>query len=88
MTFALSIGFSILELSFSPIKGPEGNIEYLLYLQKDQMKVQWIGSRKASLKQNMAAIRQKKCLQTTKEWEENYSGLAKSIVADAHGNLD
>ena len=23
-----------------------------------------------------------------KEWEENYSGLAKSIVADAHGNLD
>ena len=26
MTFALSIGFSILELSFSPIKGPEGNI--------------------------------------------------------------
>lgn len=34
MTYALSIGFRILALSFSPIKGPEGNIEYLLYLEK------------------------------------------------------
>jgi 23S rRNA (cytidine1920-2'-O)/16S rRNA (cytidine1409-2'-O)-methyltransferase len=34
MTYAIQIGFEILELSFSPIKGPEGNIEYLLYLEK------------------------------------------------------
>lgn len=32
--FAYEDGFDILALSFSPIKGPEGNIEYLLYLQK------------------------------------------------------
>lgn len=32
--YALSIGFEALNLAFSPIKGPEGNIEYLLYLQK------------------------------------------------------
>lgn len=31
--FAASIGFKIAGLDFSPIKGPEGNIEYLLYLQ-------------------------------------------------------
>lgn len=31
--FAGSIGFEALHLEFSPIKGPEGNIEYLLYLQ-------------------------------------------------------
>lgn len=31
--FAVSQGFEILNLEFSPIKGPEGNIEYLLYLQ-------------------------------------------------------
>ncbi len=31
--FARSIGFGVLNLEFSPIKGPEGNIEYLLYLQ-------------------------------------------------------
>jgi len=29
-------GFIILRLDFSPIKGPEGNIEYLIYLQKDK----------------------------------------------------
>lgn len=32
MKYVLSIGFGIKALSFSPIKGPEGNIEYLLYL--------------------------------------------------------
>ena len=32
--FALSNGFSVLNLEYSPIKGPEGNIEYLVYLEK------------------------------------------------------
>mgnify|MGYP000426474409 CR=1 FL=1 len=34
IAFAKSIGFEILNLEFSPIKGPEGNIEYLLHLKK------------------------------------------------------
>ena len=34
LSYALSIGFSVLNLDFSPIKGPEGNIEYLLHLKK------------------------------------------------------
>ncbi len=34
MDFAVSIGFEILNLEFSPIRGPEGNIEYLLHIQK------------------------------------------------------
>ena len=29
-------GFRTLDLSYSPIKGPEGNIEYLLYMTKDE----------------------------------------------------
>lgn len=33
---ALENGFSVMELQFSPIKGPEGNIEYLIYLNKSQ----------------------------------------------------
>jgi 23S rRNA (cytidine1920-2'-O)/16S rRNA (cytidine1409-2'-O)-methyltransferase len=32
--YAVSIGFEALNLEFSPIKGPEGNIEYLLHLRK------------------------------------------------------
>ena len=34
LTFEASIGFTILHLEYSPIKGPEGNIEYLVHLQK------------------------------------------------------
>ena len=33
--FAHELGFSVKGLDFSPIKGPEGNIEYLMYLSKD-----------------------------------------------------
>jgi len=34
VTFALDNGFKVKGLSYSPIKGPEGNIEYLLYISK------------------------------------------------------
>lgn len=33
MEFAAGLGFELLNLEYSPIRGPEGNIEYLLYLQ-------------------------------------------------------
>lgn len=32
--YAQSIGYATLHLEYSPIKGPEGNIEYLLHLKK------------------------------------------------------
>lgn len=32
--FVLNNGFSILNLDFSPIRGPQGNIEYLIFIQK------------------------------------------------------
>ena len=32
--FALETGFEVINLEYSPIKGPEGNIEYLVYLRK------------------------------------------------------
>jgi 23S rRNA (cytidine1920-2'-O)/16S rRNA (cytidine1409-2'-O)-methyltransferase len=34
--FAGITGFEILDLDFSPIKGPEGNVEFLIHLKKDQ----------------------------------------------------
>lgn len=34
--FALESGFSLLNLDFSPIKGPEGNIEYLMHIKKSE----------------------------------------------------
>ncbi len=35
LAFTKEIGFSVQGLDFSPIKGPEGNIEYLMYIKKD-----------------------------------------------------
>jgi 23S rRNA (cytidine1920-2'-O)/16S rRNA (cytidine1409-2'-O)-methyltransferase len=32
--FAGNLGFGVLGLTYSPIKGPEGNIEYLMHLKK------------------------------------------------------
>jgi 23S rRNA (cytidine1920-2'-O)/16S rRNA (cytidine1409-2'-O)-methyltransferase len=32
--YAVSIGFEVKNLEFSPVKGPEGNIEYLLHIRK------------------------------------------------------
>jgi len=34
ITFMIESGFEILDLDFSPIRGPEGNIEYLAYITK------------------------------------------------------
>lgn len=36
IAFAKEIGFSVLGLDFSPVKGPKGNIEYLLHIRKSQ----------------------------------------------------
>lgn len=40
MDFAVSIGFEIRNLDFSPIRGPEGNIEYLLHIYKEEQSMQ------------------------------------------------
>ncbi len=37
LAFAKEIGFSILHLEYSPIKGPEGNIEYLVHIKKSNV---------------------------------------------------
>lgn len=43
--FALESGFSVLGADFSPVKGPEGNIEYLLYIQRAaEPQMLWQGS--------------------------------------------
>lgn len=35
-TFAVENGFTLKGLDFSPIKGPEGNIEYLMFIEKSE----------------------------------------------------
>lgn len=40
MSYAAEIGFMLLHLEYSPIKGPEGNIEYLLHAKKTTQKAE------------------------------------------------
>lgn len=37
--FSQNMGFSVKGLDFSPIRGPEGNIEYLMYVSKEKSEV-------------------------------------------------
>ena len=75
MQYVLSIGFEILELSFSPIKGPEGNIEYLLYIENTE---------KAPLDLSDEEVMGN----FQKEFKEKYQAFIKETVDAAHGNLD
>ncbi|MEG0228341.1 MAG: TlyA family RNA methyltransferase [Lachnospiraceae bacterium] len=36
LSYGISIGFEVLHIDFSPIKGPEGNIEYLVHFLKSE----------------------------------------------------
>ncbi len=43
--FAAENGFKVIGVDFSPIKGPEGNIEYLMYIEKcENGEMVWDGS--------------------------------------------
>ena len=41
--FSLENGFSVLGLTYSPVKGPEGNIEYLIYLERSDAPIEASG---------------------------------------------
>ncbi|MBR0028501.1 MAG: TlyA family RNA methyltransferase, partial [Clostridia bacterium] len=57
LDFARSIDFYVAGLSFSPIKGPEGNIEYLLHLTKDKNRTETADSDlMANLTENIEKI--------------------------------
>ena len=72
MTYALSMGFEILGLSYSPIKGPEGNIEYLLYIEKPQDA------------QALTEIAEEADQKAEEQFEQQFLALAKETVEAAH----
>lgn len=46
---AYEIGFSVVDINFSPIKGPEGNIEFLIYLKKDNKSENFVNDEKIDI---------------------------------------
>lgn len=53
-SFAAATGFELLRLDYSPIKGPEGNIEYLLYARKNAKEAE--ASRNEALQAILACV--------------------------------
>jgi len=86
MDFAYMAGFEILHLDYSPIRGPEGNIEYLLHLKKD-----------ASRNEEVSEYDEATALKKFGEIEDSCSGISKTqanmtlignAVDAAHGELE
>lgn len=86
LDFADSIGFQVLHLEYSPIKGPEGNIEYLVHIRKSAELTapvaEWTeNDGEENLKH---LIEEKRGLSWTEEWNTSIQ----ETVAAAHGELD
>ena len=84
--FTAIAGFEVLHLDFSPIKGPEGNIEYLVHIRKNPDMNEAVAElTEADGEKNLREIEAEKTgFSHTKEMEE----LITKTVAAAHGNLD
>lgn len=84
--FAAMIGFDVLHLEYSPIKGPEGNIEYLVHLQKNAQ----ASAARADLTEKdgeeelQTVIAEKTGASNTTEWAARID----AVVAAAHDSLD
>ncbi|MDE5909086.1 MAG: TlyA family RNA methyltransferase [Lachnospiraceae bacterium] len=80
------IGFDILHLDFSPIKGPEGNIEYLVHLKKNPEKMESTAEiTEAEAERKLREIIGEK---TGYSWEKDISSLIRMAVDKAHSSLD
>ena len=83
--FADYIGFDILHLDFSPIKGPEGNIEYLVHLCKNPDKVAKTPQiTEADAEEELKTIIVEK---SGYSYQTDMSKLIKETVNAAHQNL-
>ncbi len=77
ITYAVAIGFDVIGLSFSPIKGPEGNIEYLLYIEKN-----------TEMTDTECEVSEEQTAEAADIYEEKYAVLSEEIVEKAHQKLD
>ncbi len=84
--YADLVGFEVRGLTYSPIKGPEGNIEYLAYIVK-----------KSEIPEEMEAMTEQEAESALrvvmeegsgKSHEETMEKLISCVVAKAHGALD
>lgn len=86
ITYADMIGFEVKNLTFSPIKGPEGNIEYLVFLEKkehiEESALSLAEAEAEKMLQNMLNAGEGKGM------EESVCGLIEETVEKAHQSLN
>ena len=85
VSFADFVGFKILGIDFSPIKGPEGNIEYLMSLEK-----------RDDIPEEILQLEEKEAIEKFEEagtlgkWaasEENFKARIKELAGKSHTEL-
>ena len=82
--FALLCGFFVLDLSYSPIKGPEGNIEYLIHLKKDSSQNETADT----LTEHEAEEKLSVLLTTGTTLTDEQKGQIAKVVEKAHQSLE
>ncbi|MBE5872880.1 MAG: TlyA family RNA methyltransferase [Lachnospiraceae bacterium] len=78
--YADCIGFEVLHLEYSPIKGPEGNIEYLIHIRKTVEPAEEIlAMTEYNAEERLKLIIEEKSgLSNTAEWIETIAGVVES----------
>lgn len=86
LDYADSIGFAVEALTYSPIKGPEGNIEYLvlLTLHKNSRPESSAWTEQEAEQRLTELIAGKKGISVTADWQKRIE----ETVREAHGTLD
>ncbi len=84
--YADMVGFEVKGLTYSPIKGPEGNIEYLVYIiKKSDIPEETIALTEAEAENALRSLTDAK---SGRSYDDDMERLILSVVAEAHGSLD
>ena len=86
LDYADSIGFSVLNLEYSPIKGPEGNIEYLMHIRKDAERS--VQKQELTEKEAEDALEVIISEKTGISYEKEWNARIQDVVDKAHESLD
>ncbi|MBQ9591101.1 MAG: TlyA family RNA methyltransferase [Butyrivibrio sp.] len=86
MDFVNIAGFEVLHLDYSPIKGPEGNIEYLIHIRKNPE----MNEKVSELTESEGERLLKACEEALNGYShiEDMEKLISETVGRAHGSLD
>lgn len=86
LDYADLIGFCVRGLTFSPVKGPEGNIEYLVWLEKkEEIPADVLALTEADAEETLRQVMADK---SGVSWAEEMKKLIAGTVKDAHATLD